>query len=330
MALGIDKDGNFSAGAATPPPPPQQSAPDDRDASPKYQPADHLYPWELGDGVRNTIPLAVLDGWQRPDEDRTFEMRQTTIAERCSAFRLAMDEGELDERERARVGIEYSIRKVGNETHLSNEFMAEWFEAIGNQGYALLLRQFNVLHLPDMVAQDAFEKSLVKDVHKRLRTLTIPASVIPAKRWSVRTHHTSCKWVPAVYGKDDKGTDVLKTPGYWTVDGAPVDQATAAELSRDLRFTMGELRVKSYSQIENIMDDPDDAYATRQMELMFAIEEIGGRRVGNSGADLAFKRRWLEDIGPRAALMVLGVYAKAHEVDHALIASFPDTAVALD
>jgi len=329
MALGIDKDGNFTAGAATPTPPPQQSYPEDRDASPKYQPADHLYQWELSDGVRNTIPLTVLDGWQRPDEDRTFEMRQTTIAERCSAFRLAMEEGELDDRERMRIGIEYSIRKVGSETRLSNEFMAEWFEAIGNQGYALLVRQFNVLHLPDMVSQNEFDKSLVKDVHKRLRTMKIPPATVPAKRWSVRTHK-ACRWTPAVYGKDDHGADMLKTPGFWTVDGEPVDQPTAAELSRDLTFTMGELRVKSYSQIQNIMDDPDDAYATRQMELMFAIEEIGGRRVGNSGPDLAFKRRWLEDVGPRAALMVLGVYAKAHEVDHALIASFPDAAVALD
>lgn len=328
MALGIDKDGNFSAGAAAPTPPPQQNYEDDRDASPKYQPADHLYPWDLGDGVRNTIPLQVLEGWERPDADRTFEMRQTTIAERCSAFRLAMNDGELDERERARVGIEYSIRKVGAETKLSNEFMAEWFEAIGNQGYALLVRQYNVLHLPDMVSQDAFDRSLVKDVHKRLRSMKVPPATLPMKRWAVRTHK-DCRWVPAVYGLDDKGADVLKAPGFWTVDGAPVDQATAAELSRDLSFTMGELRVKSYSQVQNILDDPDDAYATRQMEVMFAIEEIGGRRVGNNGADLAFKRRWLEDIGPRAALMVLGVYAKAHEVDHALIASFPDTAVAL-
>lgn len=324
MALEIDKDGNLVHPQATPPAqaPPQPF--EGRDATPKYQPGEHLYPWALGDGVRNTIPLVVLDCWQRPDTDRTFEMVQTTIAERCSAFRLATSDGEMDDRERTRIGIEYSIRKVGNQDHLSNEFMAEWFEAIGNQGYALLVRQFNILHLADMPAQYEFEKSLVKDVQRRLRTMRIPPSTVPRKRWAVRTHK-ACRWMPAVYM-----ADALVTPGFWTVDGAPVDQPTAAELSRDLTFTMGELRVKTYSQIENIMDDPDDAYATRQMEVMFAIEEIGGRRVGNNGADLAFKRRWLEDIGPRAALMVLGVYAKAHEVDHALIASFPDAAVPLE
>ena len=325
--LQIGPDGNLLPASGNTPPPPQIF--EDRDASPKYQPGDHIYPWALGDGIRNTIPLKVLEGWRRPDDERTFEMRQNTVAERCSAFRLALIDGELDERERMRVQIEYAIRKVGQHDKLSNEFMAQWFEDIGLQGYALLVRQWQTLHFATMVDQHEFEQTLVKDVHKRLRTLRIPPAAVPAKRWGIRVHK-ACRWTPAVYGRDDKGTDVLKVPGFWTVDGAPVDQPTAAELSRDLTFTMGELRVKSYSQVQNIMDDPDDAYATRQMEVMFAIEEIGGRRVGNNGADLAFKRRWLEDIGPRAALMVLGVYAKAHEVDHALIASFPDTAVALD
>ena len=90
-------------------------------ASPKYQPADHLYPWELSDGVRNTIPLTVLEGWQRPDEDRTFEMRQTTIAERCSAFRLAMEEGELDDRERMRIGTRKSTMALAQTDEIARQ-----------------------------------------------------------------------------------------------------------------------------------------------------------------------------------------------------------------
>lgn len=325
--LQIGPDGNLLPASGNTPPPPQIF--EDRDASPKYQPGDHIYPWALGDGIRNTIPLKVLEGWHRPDDERTFEMRQNTVAERCSAFRLALIDGELDERERMRVQIEYAIRKVGQHDKLSNEFMAQWFEDIGLQGYALLVRQWQTLHFATMVDQHEFEQSMVKDVFERTWKFRIPAAAVPRKRWAVRTHKES-RWVPAVYGKDDKGEDKLLTPGFWTVDGAPVDQPTAAELSRDLSFTMQEIKVKSYGQISNIMDDPDDGYATRQMEVMFSVVEIGGRRVGNNAADLAFKRCWLEDIGPRAVLMVSGMYAKTHEVDQALIASFPASATPLE
>ena len=331
MALTIGPDGNLvSADAGSTPPPPQVF--EDRDATPKYQPGEHLYPWALSDGVRNTLPLKILEGWRRPDEDRTFEMRQTTVAERCSAFRLALIDGELDERERMRVQVEYSIRKVGQNDRLSNEFMAAWFDDIGLQGFALLVRQYNQLHFATMEETHAFEKSAVKDVFKRTVELRLPPAAVPRRRWAVRTHK-ACRWTPPVYGKEPgtiDGEDKVLTAGFWTVDGAPVDQPTAAELSRDLSFTMQEIKVKSYGQIANIMDDPDDGFATRQMEVMFSIVEIGGRRVGNSPADLAFKRLWLEDIGPRANLLVSGMYAKTHEVDHALIASFPGSAVALD
>lgn len=328
--LQLGPDGNLLPATGNTPPPPQFF--EDRDVAPKYQPGDHIYPWALGDGIRNTIPTKVLEGWRRPDDERTFEMRQNTVAERCSAFRLALIDGELDERERMRVQIEYAIRKVGSHDKLSNDFMAQWFEDIGLQGYALLVRQWQTLHFATLTDQHEFEQSMIKDVFERTWKFRLPPAAVPRKRWAVRTHK-DCRWTPAVYGKEPgtlDGEDVLLTPGYWTVDGAPVDQPTAAELSRDLSFTMQEIKVKSYGQISNIMDDPDDGYATRQMEVMFSIVEIGGRRVGNNAADLAFKRCWLEDIGPRAVLMVSGMYAKTHEVDQALIASFPASAVALE
>ena len=48
--LQIGPDGNLLPASGNTPPPPQIF--EDRDASPKYQPGDHLYPWALGDSLR--------------------------------------------------------------------------------------------------------------------------------------------------------------------------------------------------------------------------------------------------------------------------------------
>ena len=311
--------------AATPPapaaPPPQR---DER--GPLFQPADHLFAVALGDGIRNTLPLEIVDGWTRPAEDLSFDLRQMTIAENCRAHRMAEAKAAGTDTpytliHREQVGN--AIRRIGAVENPDDAFMSKWLDDIGFQGWAFVWGQFLTVHLVTEYAVAKFEASKRRDVPARRVTYNIPAACLPRKRWAARTC-TECKWEHKV------DAETLVDSSHWTVAGKLAEPGVADSLSRDLTFTMQELKQGDSTVIADLVEDPDDKAAVRVMEVMYSLVGIGGTALTNAPADLAVKRQWLEDIGPRAQRLVTGVYVKMHEVDHAKMATFLDAATPLD
>jgi hypothetical protein len=303
------------------------------DGPPAIQPGDHLFSPDLGDGVRNHFTHEMLPGWQRPAAELVFEMRQLTVAERCRAFRMATDGGNTDNVVMLDKMIEYTIRKIGDLTGdlLTDDFVHQWVQDLGLQGSSFLETLFTQLHSPPASLERAYVASMRTDIVARTQSFVIPAGLVPRKRWAARVGR-ACMWAPEVPGaKGKKGEKATTgTPAHWVVDGSPADQQVAEELGRDLRFTMSELRNEAFSQISNIVADVDDAAATRQMAVMFAITNIGGRALGRSNEDLVYKRKWSEDVGPKALSMIMGSHAKIQATDHGLLATFLGASEALE
>ncbi len=329
--LRFGPDGNADA-TPTPPPPAILDSPREG-GPPPIQPGDHLFSPDLGDGLRNRFTAEMLPGWQRPLAEMAFEMRQLTIAERCRAFRFATNGDTTDNVVMLDKMIEYTIRKIGDRSgeDLTDDFVHQWVQDLGLQGSSFLETLFTQLHSPTVAQERAYVASMRTDVVARTQSFVIPASLVPRKRWTQRVGH-ACTWVPApTPPKGKKGEKPVEiAPAHWAIDGAPVDQQLAEEINRDLRFTMSELRNEAFSQVNNIIADVDDAAATRQMNVMFAITSIGGRPLGRSNEDLAFKRKWSEDVGPKALSMIMGSHAKIQATDHGLLATFLGSSEALE
>lgn len=310
--------------AAAPAPATDQQRPDER--GPLFQPADHLFPYELGDGVRNVLPVDIVDGWTRPELDLSFDIRQMTIAENCRAHRMAEAKATGTETpytllQREQLGN--ALRRIGDIDSPSDAIVSQWIDDIGFQGWAFVWSAFLSIHLVTEYAVSKFEASKRRDVAARRVTYTIPAQTLPRKRWAARTS-MACKWEHKI---DDQ---TLVDSSHWLVDGKPAEPGVADRLGRDLTFTMQELKQGDSTTITDLVEDPDDKAAIRVMEVMYSLVNIGGVALTNSPADLAKKRAWLEDIGPRAQRLVTGVWVKMHEVDHAKMATFLDAATPLD
>lgn len=313
-----------AAPAAPAPLPAVASQPDDR--GPLFQPADHLFPFELGDGVRNVLPVDIVPGWTRPLSDLSVDIRQMTIAEHCRARRMAaaMSPGsETNQDLKCRLQLGAGIRRIGDVHNPDDAFVEKWVDDIGYQGWAFMWNQFLLLHNVDAHSVKKYDASRRADVAARRYSFVIPAATLPKKRWAARTRF-ACAWVHKV------DPETLVDSSHWTVDGKPAEVDIADRLSQDLSFTMQELRQGDHTTVSNLIEDPDDVWATRTLEVMYSIVSIGGRALGNSPADLAFKRAWLEDIGPRAGNLVTGTWTKMHEVDVAKMSTFLDAATPLD
>lgn len=321
----FDPTANKAPAPLTAPAPPAQPQPED-DGAPRYQPAHHLFPASDGDGVRNTLPLDVLSGWTRPAADLSFDIRQMTIAEHCRARRIASSlspgsETNLDIMNRQQ--LSNGLRRIGDTHNPDDATVEKWIEDIGYQGWHFVWNQFLLVHSVGTYAVGKYEASKRADVLARRVSYVIPGSTVPRKRWAARMT-LACAWVHAV---DDA---TLVDTSHWTVDGQPAEPGTADTLSRDLAFTLQEMKQGDHTTVSDLAEDPDDYWSIRMLEVMWSLVSIGGRTLTNSPADLAFKRRWLEDIGPRALNLVTGTWVKMHEVDHARMATFLDAATPLD
>lgn len=306
--------------------PPEPAPPRQEDRGPLFQPADHLFPFELGDGIRNSVPADVCPDWTRPVSDLTFEMRQITIAENCRARRMATAKCPTEDvpyELQCREQLGNAIRKVGDTENPDDAFMEQWINDLGFHGWQFVWSQFLTLHSVSIHANAKFEASRRRDVAARRVSYTLPAACLPRKRWAARTNF-DCKWVHDV---DDA---TLVDRSHWTVAGQPAPIEIADRLSMDLSFTLQELKQGDAPTIMDLVEDPDDKFAVRCMETMFGLVSISGRALGNTPPDLAFKRAWLEDIGVRGQRLVSGTFTKMHEVDMAKIATFLDSATPLD
>lgn len=328
MGLKFDPD-SMTAPKAPPAPPAFTPAPKPEDTEPMFQPS-LMSDASIGDGVRNTIPLTAAEGWTRPASDLTFTMRQLTLGEHCQAVRMAAPSaGEPPET--AALHREYviaAVRSIGDNAQPSGADITTWIEDIGIQGWQYVWRQFQALHSVNVDDLKRYEASRRSDVVNRRFTYRLPAAIMPRKRWHSRTM-LDARWVA------DIDPVTLVDRSHWTVRSAagtyePAPTDIADKLDADLTFTFKEARQSDSSLVADLAEDPDDNYAVRQLNVMHALCNIGGRELTNGPADLAFKRRWLEDTGPRANLLVTGTWVRLHEVDHGKIASFLDGATPLD
>lgn len=317
--------------AAKPAPAPAFTpAPKPEYTGPLYQPA-MLTDASLGDGIRNTIPADILAGWTRPDADRTFTMRQLTLGERCACIRLAAKSpGELPEQDALeREYVIAAVRSIGDNPEPTTADLVKWIDDLGWQGWKFVMQQYKHLHeVPAGHDYKLFEASKRVDITARRFTYTLPASFLARKRWHSRTL-IDARWV------SDYDKDTLVDRSHWVVRNAagnyePAAPDIAAKLSADLTFTFKEAKQGDSAAVMDLAEDPDDVFAVRQLSVMHSLCSIGGRDLTNSPADLTLKRQWLEDIGCKNNLIVTGTWVSLHEVDHAKIASFLESAEALD
>lgn len=104
---------------------------------------------------------------------------------------------------------------------------------------------------------------------------------------------------------------------------------TAASFRDDeLTFSMRELSVGEMSAASDAVDDPDDSYALRVMQVMWSIASIGGKPLDVSADSLLVRRRWLARVGHLAWMMIAGTYTRMHEVDRGLVDRFLSSASA--
>ena len=282
----------------------------------RFEPSDHRFKVELGDGRRATLPPHFIDGQACPPEHLTFEVRQQTIAETARCFRLARrGDNTLDTAMLELQLIRSALRKIGANDTLSDHDIDSWLRDIGPQGAKYVDELVSRLTGTNKLMSDMFTASYRPDRASRRHGYTVPQLCIPAKRWAARTM-LDARW--------DNNNQV------WTVGGGVVDFAAENRIERDLSFVMTELTVAQENGASDLVDDPDDMHAVRIVMVMLSIVEIGRRSLGNSPEDMEYKLCWLEDIGPRGRLLVTGVYAKLHEVDRVELSRFLDSAEALD
>lgn len=98
---------------------------------------------------------------------------------------------------------------------------------------------------------------------------------------------------------------------------------TAASFKDDeLTFSLRELSFGEVSAASDAVEDPDDSYALRVMQVMWAIASIGGKPLDVSAESLLVRRRWLARVGHMAWMMIAGTYTRMHEVDRGLVDRF--------
>ncbi len=287
-------DPQTGAASSDPPSPlPTPAQPEETEPeAPSYDPNDPA-DRSLGERVRYKLPKPEL-GWKRPVEDLSVVLAQTCIADRCRAYRLAVDKltQTLSPGDMGIALVKQSVVQIGENVDPGTDEVESWWRALDPKAVKLLTIAFDRLHDPTAKDASAYGKSYRPDPDRRRHGYTIPETSLPKRRWAAREH---------IVGKVD-----------------------------DLRFAMQEMTVADEQKAANAVADIDDNVAHRVIQILFSIRSIGGRELDNSPEGLAIKRRWLEDIGPRAHKLVTGTYARLHEVDHALVESFLDSAVPLD
>lgn len=297
-------------------------------SAPRYEPSEHRFRPELGDGFRQTLSEEFVEGRGLPPEDLTFEVRQHTIAETCRCFRLAYHANHVNFAELENQLVRSAIRKIGKRTReeLSDSDFDAWFADIGPQGFKYVDELVSRLNRPLPDASTLFQSSYRPDRAKRRHKYQLPALGLPMKRWRERTG------IPAKWVVQNEQIDKTRTRdlSHWEVDGTEPELEIRERLTRDLSFVLTELTVAQESSVADLAADPDDVYACRMLSVMLAIVEIGGRTLGDSDEDMEFKLAWLEDIGERHRTLVTGTYAKLNEVDRTALSRFCDSAEPLE
>lgn len=309
------------------------------DGTPPYEPAVDRFPFELGDGWRQRIPESVVPAGLMSDEDRVFEIRQPTIAENCRAMRFAFSGDMFDQGKAVQLVVRYAVRKVGkmSGSALGDEQLDRWFASLGYHGFHYVKELVdNVIEVRPLESK-AFEASKRDDIMGRRFGRTLPARALPKKRWAARVGIPAA-WFDVYEDEDEKVRDKRLAEGrprtviggHWTVGDKMADEAQIMLCTRDLSFTMKEMKVDEASRTIDYVEDPEDRHAVRVMQTMLAITDIGGVALGTSPEHLVKKLQWMEDIGPRARQMVTGMFARLHEVDLVGTAKFLEAATPLD
>lgn len=308
-------------------------------SAPPYEPAVDRVPFELGDGFRQRIPEDVVPAGLMSEEDRVFEVRQITIAENCRSTRLAFIGEVFDQGKAVQLAVRYAVRKIGKMTGaaLGDEQLDRWFNLLGFHGFHKVKELVDELMEVRPHEAAAFEASKRDDLMGRRFNRTIPASALPRKRWAARVG-IPAHWVETYADEDAKAKEKRLAEGrkrqvlggQWTVGDKLADESQVMLCTRDLNFTLKELKIEEAQRTIDYVEDPEDRHSVRIMQTMLAITDIGGVALGTSTEDLVKKLQWLEDIGPRARLMVTGLFARLHEVDHVGNAKFCETATPLD
>lgn len=337
---------DFTQAAGAPPPaspspaiPPAPAQNPLGDGTPPYEPAVDRFPVDLGDGWRQRIPEDVVPTGLMSEEDRIFEIRQPTIAENCRAMRFAFAGDMFDQGKAVQLVVRYAVRRVGNMTGaaLGDEQLDRWFGALGYHGFHLVKELVDdVIEVRPHEAK-AFEASKRDDFMGRRFARTLPAGALPKKRWAARVG-IKAQWIDTYAGEDDaakekrlaEGRPRTVIGGQWTVGDKLADEAQVLLCTRDLSFTMKELKIDEAGRTIDYVEDPEDRHAVRVMQTMLAITDIGGVAYGTSPEHLVKKLQWMEDIGPRNRQMVTGMFARLHEVDLVGTAKFREAATPLD
>lgn len=309
------------------------------DGTPPYEPAAIRVPFELGDGLGQTIDTDLVPQGLMPDEDRSFELRQLTVAETCRAHRFARIGERFDINKYVQLYVRFGVRKVGQKfgPALGDQELDRWFDQLGIHGFAVVKMLADKLcDVRDHEAK-SFAASKRDDILNRRFKRTLSGSVVPRKRWAARVG-IQAHWVETFAEEDAKakakrlaeGRQRTVLGGQWTVGDNIADEGQILLCTRDLSFTMKEMTVSETAQAADFVEDPEDVYAIRIMAAMMAVTEVGGMALGNDMEGLVKKLQWMDDIGPRGRQQVTGLYAQLHEVDPVKTASFLETARTLD
>lgn len=274
---------------------------------PTYQPAATL-PGEGSEYDVLAFDMAAAGfepvHWTRPKTDLRFVMRQTTIPDYCRAIRLAMADGAVVQDQLARNLFKSAIIRIGETENPSEDFIDAWLDDLRSVGAGLVDRAYGRLCQPSIEVNKAFDAAKSYEPASRSYSFEIPISVLPAA------------YVERVdTGQRDRA-------------GKPVTARKAKDTAPALAFTMRELNFNEMAAAADACDDPDDAYAIRVLRVMWAISSIGGKALGNSAADLLYRRQWIARIGHPAWMMIAGTWTRMHEVDRGLVDRFLDAACA--
>lgn len=308
-------------GGEPPPRLPPRSDDGETPTGPRYEPSEHRFSAELGEGRRATLPAEFAEGRGMAPEDLTFELRQHTIAEVCRSFRLATHGGGVNFAELEVQLVRAGLRKIGNRDRvdLSDADFDSWFADIGPQGFKYVDELVSVLNRTLPGASTLYQASYRPQRAQRRHQYRLPVLGLAPKKWAARVGVEGAKWVAT-----EKGD------ARWTINGADAPLDAQERLGRDLAFVMTEISVAQESSVADLAADPDDIYACRMLCTMLSIIEIGGRALGESAEDMEYKLAWLEDIGERHRTLVTGTYAKLNEVDRTALSRFCDAAEPLD
>lgn len=284
-------DPKTGAASSDPPSPMPTTAQPEETGEPEAPSYDPNEPADrsLGERVRYRLPVPAL-GWKRDPAELSVVLAQVDIASRCRAFRLAVDKltQQVSLADMGIALVKQSIVQIGEIVNPDDDDLESWWKHLDPKSIKLLSVAYDRLHDPTAAHALAYTKSHRPDPDRRRHGYTIPEAALPKRRWKARDYLVNA--------------------------------------TEDLRFVMQEMTIADEQKAANAVDDIDDNVAHRIIQIMFSIRSIAGREVDNSAEGLALKRRWLEDIGPRAHKLVTGTYAQLHEVDRALVESFLESA----